>query len=70
MCVLTDFSTSTFEWFFEIIQENLFKKALTENTNGFGVLVWVVIVFVGFYKVIADRASKHGLVVVPGHRVG
>lgn len=54
----------------EIIQENLFKKALTENTNGFGVLVWVVIVFVGFYKVIADRASKHGLVVVPGHRVG
>lgn len=54
----------------EIIQENLFKKALTENTNGFGVLVWIVIVFVGFYKVIADRASKHGLVVVPGHRVG
>lgn len=69
MCVQTEFFTSTFEWFVKSFRKP-FKKALTENTNGFGVLVWVVIVFVGFYKVIADRASKHGLVVVPGHRVG
>lgn len=50
--------------------EEYLEKTLTENTNGFGVLVWVVIVFVGVHKVIADRAPEHGPVVVPGHRVG
>lgn len=67
-----------FNWFiyvyfwmiFEIILENFFKKVFIENMNGFGVFVWVVIVFVGFYKVIVDWVFKYGLVVVFGYCVG
>lgn len=70
MCVLIDFFMFIFEWFLKLFRKIFLKKVFIENMNGFGVFVWVVIVFVGFYKVIVDWVFKYGLVVVFGYCVG
>lgn len=70
MCVLIDFFMFIFEWFLKLFRKIFLKNVFIENMNGFGVFVWVVIVFVGFYKVIVDWVFKYGLVVVFGYCVG